>query len=90
MKAWLAILVIILLVLQYKLWLREGSLSEVYRLQRAVQAQQQKNVESRERNQALEGEVKDLKQGLEAIEERARSELGMVRKGETFYQIVEE
>lgn len=83
-------LVIILLALQVKLWVGEGGLSNVRRLEQAVEAQKQTNKRHQERNQALAGEVQDLKHGTEAIEERARSELGMIRQGETFYQIVEE
>lgn len=87
---WLAVLLIaLLLALQYKLWVADGGLRDVWRIGREVEAQERENAESRERNQALEGEVHDLKGGLEAIEERARSELGMIRDGETFYQIVE-
>ena len=68
----------------------DGSLAEVWNLYQQVEAQQEENRQLRERNQALEAEVKDLKQGLEAIEERAREELGMVRDDETFYQIIED
>jgi cell division protein FtsB len=88
---WLVWLLIILFVLlQYRLWVGDGSLAEVWNLYQAVEAQKQENQRLRERNQALEAEVKDLKQGLEAIEERAREELGMIKEGETFYQIIED
>lgn len=80
----------LLVLLQYKLWLGDGSLAEVWQLYQQVELQKEENHQLRERNQALEAEVQDLKQGLEAIEERAREELGMVREDETFYQIVEE
>lgn len=91
MKWIVPILVLILLILQVKLWVGDGSLAEVHRLNVAIEQQKQKNTRLHERNQALEAEVKDLKQGLEAVEERARSELGMIRKdNETFYQVVEE
>ena len=66
----------LLVLLQYKLWVGDGSLAEVWNLYQQVDAQQEENRQLRERNQALEAEVKDLKQGLEAIEERAR-EAGM-------------
>jgi len=88
MKLWIAILAVILLALQVKLWVGEGGLSDVRRLEQAVAAQKQTNKLHQERNQGLAGEVQDLKHGTEAIEERARSELGMIREGETFYQIV--
>ncbi len=88
---WLLLLLIFLLVLlQYRLWVGDGSLAEVWDLYQQVEMQTQENQRLRERNQALEAEVQDLKQGLEAIEERAREELGMIRDGETFYQIVED
>lgn len=80
----------LLVLLQYKLWLGDGSLAEVWQLYQQVELQKEENHQLRERNQALEAEVQDLKQGLEAIEERAREELGMIREDETFYQIVEE
>ena len=89
MKALIAILIVLLLVLQYKLWFGDGNMREVWRLQAAIEEQQKENEKLRERNTALEAEVMDLKQGLEAIEERARNELGMIKKDETFYQIVE-
>lgn len=89
MKFVIAVLMVLLLVLQYRLWLADGGLVEVHRLDRSV-AEKAEEIETlRERNQALEAEVKDLKQGLDAIEARARSELGMVREHETFYQVVE-
>ena len=89
MKAFIAILIVLLLILHYKLWFGDGNMREVWQLQAAIEEQKQENEKLRERNAALEAEVKDLKQGLEAVEERARSELGMIKKGETFYQIIE-
>jgi cell division protein FtsB len=83
------VLVLVLVSLQARLWFGEGSLAEVWRLRQSVKLQEQTNAEQRERNQVLEAEVRDLKQGLEAIEERARSELGMIREGETFFLLVE-
>ena len=79
----------LLLILQYRLWVGDGSLAEVWDLYQQVEMQRDENRKLRERNQALEAEVQDLKQGLEAIEERAREELGMIKEGETFYQIIE-
>ena len=86
----IVILVLLLAALQYGLWVGEGSLAEVWRLRQDIEQQRAENDRLRTRNQELEAEVRDLKQGLEAVEERARSELGMAREGETFYQIVEE
>jgi cell division protein FtsB len=90
MKVLIAILGVLLLVLQFKLWFGSGSFMEVYQLHQAIDAQQQKNALLRERNAALDAEVQDLKHGVEAIDERARAELGMVNKDETFFQIVDE
>lgn len=88
---WLAILLGVLLVgLQWKLWVGDGSLAEVWHLKRSVAQQLAENETLLERNQALEAEVKDLKQGLNAVEERARSELGMIKRDEVFYQIIED
>jgi len=89
MKALIAILIVLLLILQYKLWFGDGNMREVWKLQAAIEEQKKENEKLRERNAALEAEVQDLKEGMEAIEERARSELGMIKKGETFYQIIE-
>ncbi len=90
MRRLIWLLVVLLVLLQYRLWVGDGSLAEVWDLYQQVEVQKSENRELRERNQALEAEVKDLKQGLEAIEERAREELGMTRDDETFYQIIEE
>lgn len=90
MRWWLWLVLILLVLLQYRLWVGDGSLAEVWELRRQVQMQTQENARLRERNQALEAEVADLKQGREAIEERAREELGMIRDDETFYQIIED
>jgi len=80
----------LLVLLQYRLWVGDGSFAEVWDLYQQVEMQREENQQLRERNQALEAEVQDLKQGLGAIEERAREELGMIKEGETFYQIIEE
>lgn len=85
----IAILLVLLLVLQYRLWFGDGSLAEVHRLEQQVERQRVQNQALRERNRALAAEVRDLKSGLDAVEARARSELGMVGEGETFYQVVE-
>lgn len=89
MKVLAGVLLILLLLLQGQLWFGQGSLPDLWRLKRAVEAQQQDNRQLEERNTALAAEVADLKSGLEAIEERARSELGMIRDGETFYQVTD-
>ena len=89
MKFLAAALVIILVLLQYRLWLGDGGMREVNRLRVEIEDQRDQNRELRERNRTLAAEVLDLKKGTVAIEERARTDLGMVRRGETFYQVVE-
>ena len=83
-----AVLVALVLVLQYRLWLSEGGMREVWRLRTEVAAQQSENEQLKERNRTLMAEVQDLKQGKTAIEERARTDLGMVGNNETFYQVM--
>jgi len=85
---WLLLLVLVLL--QYRIWVGGGSFAEVWDLYQQVKTQQEENQQLQERNQALEAEVDDLKQGLDAIEERAREELGMIKDDETFYHIIDE
>ncbi len=89
---WLALgLFALLLLLQYRLWMAdEGSLAEQHRLELEISRQQELNAVLRERNEQLEQEVLELQQGLETVEERARRDLGMIREGETYYQVVEE
>jgi len=89
MKKLLLLLIVLLVYLQYQLWFGDGSLQEFSELHKEVEMQAQENLELRERNAALQAEVADLQQGLDAIEEHAREDLGMVKEGETFYQVVE-
>lgn len=89
MKALLAGLVIVLLILQWRLWAGSGGVSELRQLEAQLAAQQSENEALRLRNDMLENEVLDLKTGLEALEERARADLGMTREGETFYRVIE-
>lgn len=88
MKILIALLTVGLGVLQYKLWLGDDSRRELKEVEQDVAIQLSTNAALSERNEALEVEVLDLKNGLEAVEERARSELGMIEEGETFYLIV--
>ncbi|MET0026856.1 MAG: cell division protein FtsB [Candidatus Thiodiazotropha sp.] len=88
MRIVIALLLVLLLFLQYRLWVGEGSLAEVSNLKVEIEALQQELVGLRKRNRALQAEVEDLRSGKAAIEERARSELGMIKEGETFYQVV--
>ena len=89
MKLLAAILGALILLLQYPLWMGKGGWLRAAHLEAELSNQQRKNVELQARNAALAAEVRDLKQGSEAIEERARRELGMVRADEVFFQYVE-
>jgi cell division protein FtsB len=88
MRALLAILLLILILLQVKMWFGEGGFSDVRRLEQRVEEQAQENEALAQRNRELQAEVEDLRQGLGAVEERARSELGMIKENEEFYQVV--
>ena len=90
MKWLLAILSLLLVGLQYRLWVGEGSYAERARLEREILGQQAENERLRERNRLLAVEVKDLKTGHDAIEKRARTEMGMIKKGETFFMLPEQ
>ena len=83
------ILLALILLLQYPLWLGKGGWLKVWDLNRQVEAQKQINQQTQTRNAVLDADVRDLKQGTEAIEERARSELGMIKRDEVFFQIME-
>jgi cell division protein FtsB len=89
MKKLLLVLIFLLVYLQYRLWFGDGSLQDVWELHQEVEMQRHENIELRERNAALQAEVTDLQQGFDAIEEHAREDLGMVKKGEIFYQVIE-
>jgi cell division protein FtsB len=90
MKVLAGLLGALILLIQVPLWLGKGGWLRVAEVDRQVSAQRDKNGQLEARNTALEAEVRDLKQGLEAIEERARYELGMIKPGEVFFQVVEE
>ena len=87
MKVLAGVLGALILAIQYPLWLGKGGWLRVWDVDRQLEAQQQKNARLETRNGALSAEVKDLKQGFEAIEERARYELGMVKNDEVFFQV---
>ncbi len=89
MKIVLLVLVTLLILLQYRLWFGRGNLLEVQRFEEIKQMRIEENHKLSERNQSLAAEVLDLKQGMEAIEERARSEMGMIKNNESFYQIID-
>ena len=83
------ILLALLIALELKLWAGEGGMRDVWRLEKQLAEQREENLKLKQRNEKLAAEVEDLKNGKEAIEERARSELGLVKPGETFYHVVE-
>jgi cell division protein FtsB len=82
-------LVVLIALIQYPLWLGKGSWFRVWEVDQQIRAQRQANRQLQARNHALEAEVRDLKVGLDAIEERARSELGMIKQDEIFFQVLE-
>jgi cell division protein FtsB len=87
---WLNIVLLIMLVgLQYRLWIGPGSWAQVAGLRETIDKQRQLDERLAGRNQMLEGEVLNLKSGYDAIEERARNDLGMIKRGETFYLVVD-
>jgi len=82
------ILFVVLVLLQFKLWLGEGGFTEVARLEARVEDKRQQNENLLQRNAQLQAEVEDLRERLDAVEERARSELGLIKPDEQFYQVV--
>lgn len=84
------LLILLLLGLQYRLWFGEPSLTDVWQVKDDIAEQKRINQDLLERNRRLEAEVQDLKKGLSALEERARSEMGMIGEGETFFQVIPE
>lgn len=89
MRYVLGLLVVVLVLLQMRLWRGEGSLSDIDRLEGEIVEQAEANKGLEERNDGLLGEVSDLKTGLDSVEEHARSELGLIKQGETYYLIVD-
>lgn len=89
MKTLAALLGALILLIQYPLWLGKGGWLRVWEVDRQLDVQREKNTQLETRNGALAAEVRDLKQGTEAVEERARYELGMIRQDELFFHVVE-
>jgi cell division protein FtsB len=87
MRPFFIILIILFFILQYELWFSSGGLVQIWQLRKTMANLNLQNEQLRARNAILEADVNDLKQGNEAIEERARNNLGMIKKGETFYQV---
>jgi cell division protein FtsB len=89
MKILLSIIIMLVILLQYRLWYGDGGIEEIKALQQRLDDLKEQVEEKKERNEALYAEVEDLRKGQEALEERARDELGMIREGETFFQVLE-
>lgn len=83
------LLIVLLALIQYGLWGGQSSLANYYELKQTVAQQKEENEHNKARNQILYAEINDLRNGKEAIEERARNELGMIREGEVFYRVVD-
>ena len=90
LKAITLIFVLLIALLQYPLWLGKGSWLRVWNVNQQIDEQKDKNTAFKQRNETLNAEVRDLKQGNAAIEERARSELGMIKQDEVFYQVIDQ
>jgi len=90
MKWIIGISLILLAALQYRLWVSEGSLADVERLEAEIAIQQAENDRFRDRNRVLEVEVENLKSGLDSIEERARRDIGMIGENETFFMVLKD
>jgi len=88
MKWLAAALAVVLVLLQYRIWVSDSGVRQLERLRQAVAAQQAEDAQLAERNRQLAAEVRNLKTGMDALEERARSDLGMIARNETFYQVV--
>lgn len=88
MKIILGALLVLLLLMQYEFWFSDGGMKTVWQLEKSIAKQQKVNAQLDQQNQVLIAEVKDLQSGNAAIEARARNDLGMVKKGEVFYQVV--
>ncbi|MCI0652998.1 MAG: cell division protein FtsB [Methylococcaceae bacterium] len=89
MKVLVGMLLVLLGLLQYKLWYGDAGFRQVREYEQRISSLQQEIKEIRSRNAAFQAEVDDLKNGMAAVEERARRDLGMIRKNETFFQIIE-
>ncbi len=89
MKVLIGVLLVLFCLLQYRLWYGDANVFQVQELERQIGELKQQATKLDARNAALEAEVKDLRNGIEALEERARQDLGMIKKGETFFQIIE-
>ncbi len=82
-------LIVLIIAIQYPLWIGKGSWLRVWEVNKQLTQQKEKNQKLTQRNAALDADVRDLKEGLVAVEERARVELGMIKPNETFYQVID-
>jgi len=89
MKIFLSIIILLIVLLQYRLWFVNGGIEQLQHDQQRLVDLKKQVEEKRERNIALYAEVEDLRKGQDSLEERARNELGMIREGETFFQVLE-
>ncbi len=89
MKIFLLAITLLIALLQYRLWYGNGGIKEIKAYEKELAELNEQVIEKKERNDALYAEVEDLRKGKEAIEERARNELGMMKEGETFFQVLE-
>ncbi len=89
-KILIAIIILLIIHLQYRLWVGDGSVAQIKEYEVRLETVKEKVKEKKERNEALYAEIEDLRKGQEAIEERARDELGMIKENETFFQVIEE
>jgi cell division protein FtsB len=89
MKMFLLAITLLIALLQYRLWYGNGGIKEIKAYEKELAELNEQVIEKKERNDALYAEVEDLRKGKEAIEERARNELGMMKEGETFFQVLE-
>lgn len=89
MRTIVILLVLALIGLQYKLWVGDGSIAQWLKLEKKLAVQEQKNIKSSARNQALEADILELKSGDQALEEQARFDLGMIKDGEVYYQCID-
>jgi cell division protein FtsB len=89
MKILMLLLLLLITHLQYRLWYGDANIAQIKTYQLRLDELKLRGIEKKERNQALYAEVLDLRKGQEAVEERARDELGMIKEGETFFQVIE-
>lgn len=89
MKFIIAVIILLIIHLQYRVWIGDGSITEIKTYEQRLEELKKQAEEKRQRNSALYAEVLDLRKGQEAIEERARNELGMIKEDETFFQVIE-